>query len=255
MELLLGIGLGALISTLTLMVFVKKRVEVGPHEALLCYKRGNPARVHLYDRMVIPFFEEVEKIDLSTKGLNWSFQGKTSIRCKDHRKAEIKVSLFFGLPREKSAILAAAKQLGTAKLDDIDVLSKIISPTMKEALVDVFSKEDFLEWAQNPSQLEERMNQALKLPIEGLRVEKLTLTELSPCPETHYDHTDPRDFKAILGMRQDKADLKALLQQIEDAEAVLIEAKAKQKEMMKEQLEVQRLRKILDFQVQKCQNP
>ena len=76
-------------ATAILMFLVRKRIRVSAHQALLIFRRGAPARVCLNDTVVLPFWEEVEFIELKHFILKWDFTDAQSLYTQNMQKMDL----------------------------------------------------------------------------------------------------------------------------------------------------------------------
>ena len=143
------------------MFLVRKRIRVSAHQALLVFRRGLPARVTLNDTVVLPFWEEVEFIELKNFILKWNFSDENSLYTKNLQRMDISLELELSIQREPKKILSLAKEFSTETIHDAEKIQEIFTPELKQTLTSFLMEKDAFEWIYQRAELVKKLDKQL----------------------------------------------------------------------------------------------
>jgi len=190
-----GAALVAILLPITLLLrFCLVRVHAS--QALLVYPPGREPRVSFSGALVMPFHGH-ELVDLSAKEVVLDHRGRSSLRCKDHLRADVVFAVTLAIRPTAEDVTRAARALRSERTHDATAVHERFASTLDAALTEVISKADYDELFSRRVEIEERFVEMLGEDLDGYTVRGAHFREVAQTPIDVLDRSDVLDAVAI----------------------------------------------------------
>ena len=149
-----GLVLLLLLGAVLLLAWLRRNVNRSV--ALVVHRVGH-AEVCFTDRLVFPVLQRAETIDLSVRSLEVDCRGKEGLVCRDHIRADIKVSYYIRVNHTAEDVLKVADTVGCARATDPEVLRDLFVPRFTEALKSVGAQLEFEEVCRKRDEFKDQL--------------------------------------------------------------------------------------------------
>lgn len=149
---------------------------------------------------VVPYFHEVNRVNMATLRLDVDQRGETSLITQDRLRVDVRAEFYVSVLPEEEAITRAAQTLGKRTFQR-DELSALFDGMMVDALRSVAAKVTMDELHENRTSYVEQVREILAgtLARYGLQLDSVSLTALDQTPFAALDENNA--FNAV-GMRK-----------------------------------------------------
>ncbi|MEC7985596.1 MAG: SPFH domain-containing protein [Myxococcota bacterium] len=211
--------LGIAIATVILMFLVRKRIRVSSHQALLIFRRGIPARVSFNDVVILPFWEEVEFIELKRFILKWRFVEKDSLYTKDYQRMDLALELELSIPRDTKKILSLAQDFSADTLHDAEKIQALLTPQLQQTLGSILVEKSVFDWNYERTELIDELKRRLSFSRKEWEVQNITISLLRSTAKSAYKEDSLEDQKGLLAFSAEEESLEQIkIERLEIAE-------------------------------------
>lgn len=241
-------ALAGMVSYALIHSFVKRQqIQVEPYQALLLY-HNERVEVFFHQKMILAKTHKV--IDLRMPALQWRFQQRESVSCQDGLRLELTFSIHPFIEKTEQKILSLLEQVSPTDIQNKEFLQHLFLPSIQETIISCAKTEPAHKWQKDPSLLAAKISQKLRLPLSDLSTTKVSVTAVSLCAEEFYDRTIADELRGLEKIEQNRKALQKARDEYQTLMEMIENAEGAQKELMKKNIEQQRIRGELQKAIQ-----
>ena len=178
-----------------------------PGQVLVVYWRFS-GRIDIHfstGGIATPVLTHHEFLDVTYKSFQLSWMGDRSLRCRDHIRADLQVTFYVTIEKDRAQIKKVLKSLGAKGAADPDVLADHLEPQLFEAIKTVSKELDYEEFLHNRVLVRDRCCELIRPTMEGYVLEDIRIDYLKKTPRHYYDQDDALDARGLKKIAEEEA--------------------------------------------------
>jgi uncharacterized membrane protein YqiK len=155
--------------------------RVGASEALVVtMQRGT--HVMRNGGLVFPFLQTAEIIDLTAKTIACSCMGRHALGTRDGIRIDVEASFVLRVADTREDILAAAKEIGAARIRDSKGLEELFGARFARAIADVVGSLSIEEIEKHRDRFEDEVTKVASEDLHGMVIDRVAIARVEPTP-------------------------------------------------------------------------
>jgi uncharacterized membrane protein YqiK len=146
---------------------------------------------------VIEAFDIWEFMDISVKTIEIDRRGRDGLICQDNIRADISVSFYVKVPRNKENVLMVAETVGCDRASDINTMRELFAAKFSEALKTAGKKLDFEQLYVKRDTFRDAIIDSIGKDLNGYHLEDAAIDYLEQTPLESLDPENILDAEGI----------------------------------------------------------
>lgn len=189
-------GVGVLVSRLT---------AVGPDEALILTREGQPPRVVFGPARVLRGPGRAEVLDLSVRKVGVDLRGRRGLSCQDGIRVDVRATFQVKVERKPEAVLRVVREVGCERANRPEAVQALLEERLAGALASSAGTFGFDDLLADRSLFTDHVGIEAGGELLGFKLERVSLGRLERTPLDQLDPTDVRDAQGILKLTERSA--------------------------------------------------
>ena len=174
-----------------------KKVEQG--KVLIVNKMKADPDVTFSGATVLPIVHKAEVMDISLKTIEINRRGQEGLICQDNVRADITVTFFVRVNKNKDDVLQVAQSVGCARASDQGTLEELFNAKFSEALKTVGKRMDFEDLYKERDRFKDDIIAVIGTDLNGYVLDDCAIDYLEQTP---LESLDPQNILDSRGIRK-----------------------------------------------------
>ena len=172
-----------------------RKVEQG--KVLIVNKMKAEPDVTFSGATVLPIIHKAEVMDISLKTIEINRRGREGLICQDNVRADITVTFFVRVNKNKEDVLQVAQSVGCARASDQATLEELFNAKFSEALKTVGKRMEFEDLYKERDNFKDQIIQVIGTDLSGYVLDDCAIDYLEQTPLESLDPQNILDSRGI----------------------------------------------------------
>ncbi|HEY0133405.1 MAG TPA: SPFH domain-containing protein [Nannocystis sp.] len=173
-----------------------------PANAVLVVTSQQGVRVLRRGGVVLPIIHGAESLDLGPRTIDIRRVGREGIVCRDNIRVDVTATFTLAVRDSVEDITKIARSIGCAGASDPEVLRKLFTVRLEDAVREVLRNHDYAKILSLRSELRDQILDNLGEAIDGFELKAVALGPLEPTPVDQLDRENIIDAEGIRRMTE-----------------------------------------------------
>lgn len=179
------------------LLFARFYVKVEQGKALIVNRRSVEPEVTFTGAAVWPVFNKAELMEISVKTIELDRRGKEGLICKDNIRADIRVTFFVRVNKDRNDVIKVAQSIGCARASDPRTLEELFMAKFSEALKTAGKQLDFVDLYTKRKEFRDQIVDLIGTDLNGFVLEDAAIDYLEQTPLVALDKDNILDAQGI----------------------------------------------------------
>ena len=175
-------------------------VKLDQGQALLItspFKKGHDDVEVSFNGGVVWPLQKAEMMDISLRTIELDRRGKDGLICKDNIRADISISFYIRVNRDKKDVLEVARNVGCDRAADTETMRQLFTAKFAEALKTAGKSLDFEELYTKREAFRDEVRRVIGTELNGYHLEDVAIDHLEQTPLEDMDPNNMLDSEGI----------------------------------------------------------